>query len=136
MPCSQFHLSSKMRNGCAKAINNVRLHYEKFGDIAKDGQKGVQLKKIVIAHGMLGSASNWSSMAKSLYRKTGRNIITFDARNHGKSQHTEAMGYKDMANDMVNLIENENADSKQKENSVVLVGHSMGGRTCMFTALE
>ena len=40
-----------------------------------------------------------------------------------------------MANDMVNLIENENADSKQKENSVVLVGHSMGGRTCMFTAL-
>ena len=77
LPSSQVQLSSKILDSCTEAINKVSLHSEKFGDIAKDGQSA-PLKKIIIAHGMLGSASNWSSIAKRLHRKTGRNIITFD----------------------------------------------------------
>ena len=89
---------------------------------------------------MLGSASNWSSMAKSLHRKTGRIIITYDARNHGTSGHTQIMSYKDMSDDLVNIIKQEfqginNVENKSSEKiSAILVGHSMGGRTCMYTA--
>ena len=90
---------------------------------------------------MLGSASNWSSIAKSLHRKTGRNIITFDARNHGKSSHTQTMSYKEMSDDLISVLEQNteninNGDNRcHKLQSAILVGHSMGGRTCMYTAL-
>ena len=90
------------------------------------------LHPIIIAHGMLGSASNWSSMAKSLNRKTGRAITTYDARNHGKSGHTDTMSYKNMSEDLVNLIQKSPVNESK---SAILVGHSMGGRTCMYTAL-
>ena len=87
-------------------------------------------KTVIIAHGMLGSASNWSSIAKHLHRKTGLNIIIFDARNHGRSEHTQSMTYQEMAEDTMSIIQ------EDEKRSVVLVGHSMGGRTCMYTALS
>ena len=88
---------------------------------------------------MLGSASNWSSMAKSIARKTGRKVIIFDARNHGKSGHTKTMSYHDMSGDLISLIEKEQENNNygvEDSKSVILIGHSMGGRTCMYTALR
>ena len=88
---------------------------------------------------MLGSASNWSSMAKSIARKTGRKVIVFDARNHGKSGHTKTMSYHDMSSDLIGLIKKEQENynySIEHSKSVILIGHSMGGRTCMYTALR
>ena len=91
---------------------------------------------------MLGSGSNWSSIAKRLRQKTGSKIITFDARNHGKSDHTQTMTYQEMSEDLINIIKQQSVDTKSDTNApnkkgpVVLVGHSMGGRTCMYTALS
>ena len=83
--------------------------------------------QIIIAHGMLGSLSNWSSLSRRIAKETGKSVITFDARNHGLSEHHESMSYQDMSQDMKSLITDEN---------VTLVGHSMGGRTCMYLALK
>ena len=84
---------------------------------------------------MLGSSSNWSSLAKNLCKNTGRDIIIYDARNHGKSGHTENMSYRDMSEDLKILIEQYEVPLANSK-SAILVGHSMGGRTCMYTALS
>ena len=83
--------------------------------------------QIVIAHGMLGSSGNWSSLSRRIAKETGKSVITFDARNHGLSDHTETMSYPEMAEDLKSLI---------TEHKAVLVGHSMGGRTAMYFALK
>jgi len=84
---------------------------------------------IVISHGMLGSRSNWTSLAKQMHRTTGRRVVTVDARNHGESPHTQDMDYTSMAADLSLLITSLNLGP------VTLVGHSMGGRTSMHLAL-
>jgi len=75
-------------------------------------------------------------LAKNLCKNTGRNIIIYDARNHGKSGHTENMSYRDMSEDLKQLIEQCEELPLTNSKSAILVGHSMGGRTCMYTALS
>lgn len=57
-------------------------------------------------------------------------VIAVDARNHGDSPHTIAMSYNDMANDVIFFLNNYGYEK------VALVGHSMGGSTMMYTALN
>ena len=71
-----------------------------------------------------------SSISKNLHRQTGRRVIAFDARNHGFSEHTDTMTYEEMSNDIVDLLHR-----KLDIRSAILVGHSMGGRSVMYTAL-
>ncbi len=71
-----------------------------------------------------------TSISKSLHRLTGRRIIAFDARNHGGSEHTDTMSYAEMSTDIVELLQ-----QQLNIKSAVLVGHSMGGRSVMYTAL-
>lgn len=95
--------------------------------INKEIIKGKTKDEIIIAHGMLGSLANWSSLSKRIANETGKTIITFDARNHGLSEHTKEMSYPEMAEDMKSLITGSKA---------TLIGHSMGGRTAMYLALK
>ena len=134
---SNLHTTSRTNS------DRIDLHLDIFGGEPKDSShQPHSLMPIIIAHGMLGSASNWSSMAKSLHRKTGRTVITYDARNHGKSAHVETMSYKEMSEDLVSLILNQTNKLHNDQNAiaesqpVILMGHSMGGRTCMYTALS
>lgn len=90
--------------------------------------KSDSLAPLLIAHGMLGSLSNWSSLSKKICKVTGRTVTTYDARNHGYSGHVDTMTYAEMAVDMKRLVD--------KNHPVVLMGHSMGGRTAMYTALK
>ena len=53
-----------------------------------------------------------------------------DARNHGKSPHTDEFGYDNMAMDVREYIQDHNLKN------IVLMGHSMGGKTAMKIALE
>ena len=109
-----------------QTIRNASLQFSRSIHIHKDvisGQNG----QIIIAHGMLGSSGNWSSLSRRIAQETGKSVVTFDARNHGMSEHTETMSYPEMAEDMKSLI---------TESKATLIGHSMGGRTAMYFALK
>jgi len=53
-----------------------------------------------------------------------------DARNHGDSPHTSEMSLELMCSDLVSFL-NEHGIAQ-----CILIGHSMGGRTAMLTALQ
>ncbi len=44
-------------------------------------------------------------MAKQIHKKTGRRVLTVDARNHGDSPHTDTMSYPLMAWDLLKLVQ-------------------------------
>jgi pimeloyl-ACP methyl ester carboxylesterase len=83
---------------------------------------------LVILHGLLGSGSNWRSIARSLGEQ--RTVYLPDARNHGASPHHPHMGYPAMAADTLAFM-----DARGLQ-CVDLVGHSMGGKTAMWLALH
>jgi pimeloyl-ACP methyl ester carboxylesterase len=87
------------------------------------GEKTEKLQ-LVILHGLLGSAKNWGSMAKSLSEE--RQVICLDLRNHGKSPWLPTHSYTDLAQDLTNTL----------DQKVDLMGHSMGGKAAMALSLK
>ena len=83
---------------------------------------------VVVLHGLLGSGRNWASLAKRLGRS--RRAVTLDLRNHGRSPWNDAMNYDLMAADVQAFIE------RSIGRPVILIGHSMGGKTAMRLALN
>ncbi|KAM9332006.1 sn-1-specific diacylglycerol lipase ABHD11 [Pholidichthys leucotaenia] len=106
----------------ASSSSPVSLSYDVF-----DG-KG-ESTPLVFLHGLFGSKSNFFSIAKSLVERTGRKVLTVDARNHGNSPHSSVLTYEAMASDLKHLLAQLHIDK------CVLIGHSMGGKTAMTTAL-
>ncbi|KAJ0061657.1 hypothetical protein NL108_005735, partial [Boleophthalmus pectinirostris] len=100
----------------------VNLSYDVF-DGKNDGTP------LVFLHGLFGSKSNFHSIAKSLVQRTGRKVLTVDARNHGTSPHCPELTYEAMSADLKLLL------SQLRIDRCVLIGHSMGGKTAMMTAL-
>ncbi|XP_059487217.1 protein ABHD11-like [Neocloeon triangulifer] len=87
------------------------------------------ISPLIIMHGLLGSKSNWRSLSKSLHAQTCRRVVAVDARNHGESPHNENHSYRYMAEDLRALL------TLLEIDRAVLLGHSMGGRAMMLTAL-
>ena len=83
---------------------------------------------LVIVHGLFGSGKNWHSLGKlfSDYFE----VITVDLRNHGRSFHHDEMNYEVMAEDLYRLLKHLDISCSR------LIGHSMGGKTCMLLALQ
>jgi pimeloyl-ACP methyl ester carboxylesterase len=83
---------------------------------------------LLFLHGLLGSHGNFNSTAKSqpLSRYA---IYSLDLRNHGESPHHENMTFAALAEDIVRFL-----DSQRLE-TASLVGHSLGGKVAMATAL-
>ncbi len=98
------------------------LNYRVFGHLY-----GASLP-LVVLHGLLGSLENWYTFARS--QEQQRSIIAIDLRNHGHSAHIAGMSYRDMALDVLEVI-----DSLQIE-QCDLMGHSMGGKVAMQLALH
>lgn len=94
------------------------VHYKIYGAEHK--------KTIYILHGIFGMLDNWHNIANHL--SLNYRIVTFDARNHGKSFHHEDASYQAMANDLKNLMINLNTPS------ATIIGHSMGGKTALLFA--
>ncbi|XP_078040021.1 sn-1-specific diacylglycerol lipase ABHD11 isoform X2 [Augochlora pura] len=85
---------------------------------------------IIIMHGLFGSKNNWNMLSKSIHQQTDRKVIAIDARNHGDSPHSSDMTYKHMAKDVIQLMHDLGLQKS------ILVGHSMGGSTMMYVALN
>lgn len=93
-----------------------------------EAEENKGIKPLIILHGLFGSKTNWHSFAKRI-SAMGRKVISVDARNHGESFHKNTMSYEEMSEDLVELMSSLNI------NDAVVLGHSMGGKTAMVTAL-
>ncbi|MBA4300112.1 Pimeloyl-ACP methyl ester carboxylesterase [Algoriphagus alkaliphilus] len=82
---------------------------------------------LVILHGLFGSADNWFSIAKELVEHYTLYLV--DQRNHGDSPHSEVWNYAVMVEDLKELLDDEGLEK------VLLMGHSMGGKTVMNFAV-
>ena len=83
---------------------------------------------MLIAHGLFGSARNWTGLAKRFAE--GRPVAVADMRNHGASPWSAETGYPAMGADLL-----ETADSLFGR-PALLLGHSMGGKAAMAAALQ
>jgi pimeloyl-ACP methyl ester carboxylesterase len=83
---------------------------------------------LIILHGLFGISDNWTTLAKKL--SDHFTVYAVDLRNHGQSPHSDQWKYWIMAEDVLELIENE------KLKNVILLGHSMGGKVAMYLALD
>lgn len=70
---------------------------------------------------------NWQSFARHLGEDY--HVCTVDLRNHGRSPHAEIFNYPTLASDIVELIHDLQFDH------LTLIGHSLGGKVSMETAL-
>jgi pimeloyl-ACP methyl ester carboxylesterase len=83
---------------------------------------------LLILHGLFGSADNWLTHARNWSQHY--KVYLIDQRNHGHSPHADTMSYELMAEDLFELIARENL------RDIMLLGHSMGGKTAMTFAQE
>lgn len=81
---------------------------------------------LYILHGIFGMLDNWHHAAGILSKDF--RIVTFDARNHGRSFHDENAGFEAMCEDLRNLM------IHLGDESAYIIGHSMGGKTAMLFA--
>ncbi|MCC5965456.1 MAG: alpha/beta fold hydrolase [Natronohydrobacter sp.] len=82
--------------------------------------------KLLIVHGLFGSARNWGAIAKRL--SDSREVISVDMRNHGESPWFNSHSYADLAEDLAEVIHAEGG-------ALDVLGHSMGGKAAMMLAL-
>ncbi len=85
-------------------------------------------KPLFILHGLFGSSDNWQTLGKRFAENY--TVYFIDQRNHGRSPHSPEHTYKVMSDDLTELIEDEKLDK------VILMGHSMGGKTAMYFAVN
>lgn len=91
----------------------MKLHHRILGE----GQP------LFILHGLFGNSDNWQTHAKKLAEYF--QVVLVDQRNHGHSDWTDTIDYDLMAADLAELID------ELKLDKVLLLGHSMGGKTVM-----
>ena len=84
-------------------------------------------KPLLILHGFLGMSDNWKTLGKD-FSEVGYEVHLIDQRNHGRSPHSDEFSYLALAKDVKEYI-----DRKSLEN-VIMIGHSMGGKTAMSAA--
>ena len=112
-------MNSSGRQNAKSFTKTLTLYSRKVGENGPD---------FVVLHGLFGSGKNWRSFAGSL--EEDFQVWTLDARNHGDSPHADSMSYQQMAEDVVRFF-----DENELEN-VIILGHSMGGKTAMQLALR
>lgn len=89
---------------------------------------GDQGEPVLVLHGLLGQADNWTTVARALADDFV--VHCLDQRNHGASPHADRMSYADMAGDVCEYMDDRDLDT------VILIGHSMGGKTAMQVASD
>ena len=82
---------------------------------------------LIILHGFLGMGDNWKTLAKQ-FSGLGFQVHLVDQRNHGRSFHDSEFNYDVLAADLKTYCSHHNLQN------IVLLGHSMGGKTAMLFA--
>tara|TARA_R110002111_G_scaffold2230_2_gene14633 strand:+ start:10602 stop:11363 length:762 start_codon:yes stop_codon:yes gene_type:complete len=86
-------------------------------------------KPFIILHGFLGMGDNWKTLARQ-FSEENFEVHLVDQRNHGRSFHSNEFDYELMAEDLKTYCEIKNLED------IVLLGHSMGGKTAMLFAAK
>lgn len=96
------------------------LYYNQYGESGPP---------LIILHGLLGGHGNWHTLSRTTFQTVAQ-VYAVDQRNHGRSPHTDRIDYPSMADDLRSFIERHDLAPAS------LLGHSMGGKTAMQTALS
>tara|TARA_R110000850_G_scaffold203228_1_gene329582 strand:- start:198711 stop:199475 length:765 start_codon:yes stop_codon:yes gene_type:complete len=83
----------------------------------------------LILHGFLGMGDNWKTLGSD-FAENGYEVHLIDQRNHGRSFHDDEFSYEAMAEDLKTYCDH------HKLKDVILLGHSMGGKTAMLFASQ
>ena len=83
----------------------------------------------VILHGFLGMSDNWKTLGIQ-FSEQNFQVHLVDQRNHGHSFHDNQFNYEVLVEDLKHYC-----DEHQLEN-MILLGHSMGGKTAMLFAAK
>ncbi len=86
-------------------------------------------RPFLILHGFLGMSDNWKTLGNR-FAEQGFQVHLVDQRNHGRSFHSEDFNYDVMAQDIQRYSEVHQLED------IILLGHSMGGKTAMHVATE
>ncbi|MEQ9402358.1 MAG: alpha/beta fold hydrolase [Cyclobacteriaceae bacterium] len=81
---------------------------------------------LVVLHGVFGSSDNWQTVGKVFAEEY--KVFLVDQRNHGNSPHSDDFDYEVMADDIIELMNNEDLAKAH------VLGHSMGGKVAMHLA--
>lgn len=79
---------------------------------------------LILLHGLFGMSDNLTMFAKML-ADGGYKVYLTDLRNHGHSFHSDVHDYPSMADDIAELVKDQQLDKP------VVVGHSMGGKAAL-----
>ncbi|PJG82235.1 alpha/beta fold hydrolase [Caviibacterium pharyngocola] len=93
-----------------------------FHQLKQDSSRPV----LVFLHGLFGDMNNLGVIARAFAEDYS--ILRIDLRNHGQSFHCDEMNYALMAQDVLDLLDH------LQLRKVILIGHSMGGKTAMCAA--
>jgi len=83
---------------------------------------------LIILHGLYGSSDNWLNIGQQFAESY--KVFLIDQRNHGYSSHSEKHNYHLMRDDLFEFMEQNSIDS------ATIIGHSMGGKTALFFAVD
>lgn len=86
-------------------------------------------RPFVILHGFLGMGDNWKTLSKE-FSESNFEMHLVDQRNHGRSFHSDDFDYELMAEDLKQYCDVNNL------RDIILLGHSMGGKTAMLFATK
>lgn len=97
----------------------MKLYFKKIGEG----------NPLIILHGLFGLGDNWATLSRQ-YADQGYAVYLVDQRNHGRSPHDFEFSYDAMTGDLLELLGDEGISKAD------FIGHSMGGKTLMFFALQ
>lgn len=83
---------------------------------------------LLVFHGLFGMLDNWATFGREFGEKLPCHLL--DLRNHGKSFHTEEMSHDNMAEDILNYL------NQHQIEKAYLLGHSLGGKAVMQFAIS
>ncbi len=91
---------------------------------------GEEGSPIVFCHGLFGQGRNWTAIAKALAED--HRTVLVDLPHHGRSPWLESFDYIEVSDQIADHL----LDLFGEDDPVTLVGHSMGGKAAMVTALR